>query len=138
MSQSVLISACLAGFPCRHDGQTKFDPALLERLRGDELIPVCPEVAGGLGIPRVANWIDGGRVFDRDGKDVTREFEAGAQVALSAARAFGAKLAVLKQNSPSCGTRMVGTPAGRAPGMGITARLLASEGLDVRGEDMPW
>lgn len=130
-----LVSACLLGFPCRHDGADKRDARVLEALRGEEIVPLCPEMAGGLGVPRPPAWQDGARVIDALGADVTAQFERGAAHAVEAARAHGALRAILKQNSPSCGTRMTGTAKGRAPGRGRAAAALADAGVDVRGED---
>jgi uncharacterized protein YbbK (DUF523 family) len=132
---ATLVSACLLGFPCRHDGRDKRDESVLERIRDDEVIPICPEVAGGLGIPRPPAWHESGRVVDALGKDVTAQFDDGARQAVDAAREHGARFAILKQNSPSCGTRMTGTARGRAPGRGRTAQALAEAGLEIRGED---
>ncbi|MCA1828380.1 MAG: DUF523 domain-containing protein [Myxococcales bacterium] len=130
-----LVSACLLGFPCRHDGGDKRDERVLDKLRGEELIPICPEVAAGFGIPRPPAWHDGNRVVDALGADVTAQFENGARQAVEAARTHGARLAILKQNSPSCGTLMTGTARGRAPGRGRAAAALAAAGVEVRGED---
>ncbi|HUJ26230.1 MAG TPA: DUF523 domain-containing protein [Myxococcales bacterium] len=133
----VLVSACLLGFPCRHDGADKRDARVLQRLQGEEIVPVCPEVAGGLPVPRAAAWLDGSRVIDASGGEVTAQFEAGALAAVAAARQHEATLAILKQNSPSCGTRMTGTSHGRAPGRGRAAQALAKAGLQLLAEDDP-
>lgn len=131
----VLVSACLLGFACRHDGADKRDARVVDRLRGEEVVPICPEVAGGLPVPRAAAWLDGDRVVDQTGADVTAQFDRGAQAALAAAREHGATFALLKQNSPSCGTRLTGTAQGRAPGRGRTAQALAEAGLPLLAED---
>ena len=131
----VLVSACLLGFPCRHDGRDKRDDRVLRAVQDDEVIPICPEVAGGLGIPRPAAWHDGERMVDALGRDVTAQFDEGARLAVAAAKQHGARLALLKQNSPSCGTRMTGTAQGRAPGRGRAAQALADAGFLIRGED---
>jgi uncharacterized protein YbbK (DUF523 family) len=130
-----LVSACLLGFPCRHDGRDKRDERVLEWIRGDEVIPICPEVAAGLGIPRPPAWHDGARIIDALGADVTRQFDDGARRAVETARRHGVTLAILKQNSPSCGTLMTGTARGRAPGRGRAAQALAEAGVEIRGED---
>lgn len=132
---TVLVSACLLGFPCRHDGRDKRDLRVLQSLASDEIVPICPEVAGGLGIPRPASWHDGDRMMNALGSDVTAAFDKGARAAVAAARSHGVRLAVLKQNSPSCGTRMTGTRNGRAPGLGRAAQALIDAGFEVKGED---
>ena len=101
---NILVSACLLGTPCRYDGTGKLEPAL-ERLRtqGHTLVPVCPEVLGGLPTPRPpAERQSDGQVVTREGGDVTAEYRAGAGGPW-AARAHGCTLAVLKERSPSCG-----------------------------------
>jgi uncharacterized protein YbbK (DUF523 family) len=138
--QTAIVSACLLGVPCRHDGRDKRHEGTLAALsaRGLSIVPVCPEVAGGLPIPRAGAGLEGDRVVDADGRDVTSEFERGAQTALDAARTHGATLAVLKQNSPSCGSHTIGTRLGRAPGQGRTAAKLRAAGLEVHGEEDAW
>ena len=132
---TILVSACLLGFPCRYDGADKRDEHVLKTIQGEEMVPVCPEVSAGLGIPREPAWIDGGKIIDRAGRDVTAQFEEGARIAVKAAQNHTVRLAILKQNSPSCGTRMTGTSKGRMPGMGRAAAALKAAGFDVRGED---
>src|SRR5439155_15375353 len=112
------------------DGKDKRDERVLRALEGMEVVPICPEVAGGLGIPRAAAFRDGARVVDANGADVTVYFENGSHAALEAAKEKKIFFAILKQNSPSCGTRMTGTAQGRAPGRGVTAEALARAGID--------
>ena len=74
----ILVSACLLGCPCRYDGQGKKHPEVEAlRTRGHELIPVCPEVQGGLPTPRPpAERQRDGRVVNREGTDVTESYQA--------------------------------------------------------------
>jgi uncharacterized protein YbbK (DUF523 family) len=142
IERTAIVSACLLGVPCRHDGRDKAHAqtiALLE-ARGLSVLPICPEVAGGLPIPRAAAFVDSvhHRVIDANDRDVTAQFEAGAQAALDLALERGATLAILKQNSPSCGSHTIGTRSGRASGQGVTAAKLSQAGLEVFGEDQPW
>ncbi len=136
---NILVSHCLLGEPCRYDGQSK-PVALLKRLQqqGHTLIPVCPEVMGGLSTPRPPAEIQAdGRVVNRTGADVTTEYTAGAQRALELAREYGCTVAVLKEKSPSCGNAQIydGSFSGTLiPGQGIAARLLAEHGIRVLGE----
>lgn len=136
---NILVSRCLLGEPCRYDGKSKPVPALEElRRAGHILIPVCPEVLGGLPTPRLpAELQPDGRVLNRAGEDVTAQYEAGAGAALALARREGCTLAVLKANSPSCGSRLIydGSFAGTLiPGQGTAARLLAEAGVRVIDE----
>lgn len=136
----VLVSACLLGERVRYDGGAKpVRSALLERwLVEGRVVPFCPEVAGGLPVPRppVERQPDG-RVLDVNGVDRTRELEAGARQALELARREGVAVAVLKANSPSCGSARVydGTFSGRlVDGAGVTAQLFRREGIPVFDE----
>ncbi|MGE4275717.1 MAG: DUF523 domain-containing protein [Lawsonibacter sp.] len=136
---TILVSLCLLGEPCRYDGKSVPTEAL-EALRraGHTLIPVCPEVLGGLSTPRApAELQPDGRVVNREGEDVTAAYLEGARRALEIARRCGCTLAVLKANSPSCGSRLIydGTFSGtRIPGQGVAARLLAEAGIPVVDE----
>jgi uncharacterized protein YbbK (DUF523 family) len=148
--ERILVSACLLGQPVRFDGTgRRSDDALFElwRVQG-RLVPFCPEVRGGLPVPRPAAEISGGygedvldgraRVLTRDGMDVTRHFVVGAWQALAQARAYAVRLAVLKEGSPSCGSSRIhdGTFAGRKiPGEGVTTALLERHGIAVFAED---
>ena len=101
----ILVSACLLGMPCRYDGQSKPVPDL-EKLgaAGHILVPVCPEVLGGLDTPRPpAELQPDGRVVNRAGEDVTAAYLEGAGRTLALALEAGCTLAVLKAKSPSCG-----------------------------------
>jgi uncharacterized protein YbbK (DUF523 family) len=145
----VLISACLLGENVRyHGGDARVDSDILERWRAEgRLVPTCPETAAGLPVPRPPAEIVGGDgrevlkgeafVGDRTGRDVTEAFLRGAREALEAARAQGARLAVLKDGSPSCATSYVydGTFRGqRSAGVGVTAAVLAEKGIRVFSE----
>ncbi len=140
----IAISSCLLGEPCRYDGRSCPSEAarLLQGLDGVELVPVCPEVLGGLPVPRPPSEIDAAervlRVTSAEGTDVTAAFMVGAQAALEAVGEGGCKLAVLKAKSPSCGCGLVydGTFSGAlVPGYGATARLLRTEGVRVIDEE---
>lgn len=101
------------------------------------LIPVCPETAGGLPIPREPSERVGARVLSRSGRDVTAEYALGAQTAEALARRFGCKKALLKANSPSCGTGQIydGTFSGTLiPGDGMAAERLRAMGVAVYSE----
>lgn len=136
---NILVSRCLLGEPCRYDGRSVPVPEL-EKLRqaGHVLIPVCPEVLGGLPTPRSpAERQPDGRVVNRAGEDVTDAYLEGAGRALTLARQAGCTLAVLKAKSPSCGCREIydGSFTGRlVPGRGIAAQLLEASGIRVADE----
>ena len=132
----LLVSACLLGVCCRYDGASKAHP-LAERLAEQHtLVPVCPEQLGGLPTPRPPAGRRGGRVVTRSG-DVTEQYRRGAEEALKLCKLFGCEAAVLKERSPSCGRGAVydGTFTGTlTPGDGVTAELLAANGIPVYGE----
>ena len=139
MKEKLLISACLLGFCCKYDGGTNTLPAdTIAALREQyELIPVCPETAGGLPIPRAPSERRGGRVLSREGNDVTNEYEQGARIALVLAERFGCRRALLKERSPSCGAGEIydGTFSHtRIPGDGTAAEALRRAGLTLYGE----
>ncbi|WP_141583015.1 DUF523 domain-containing protein [Actinomadura sp. WMMA1423] len=148
--ERILVSSCLAGRPVRYDGAAKpVAGGLFERWRAEgRLVPFCPEVSGGLPVPRPPAEIVGGdggdvldgtaRILTGGGADVTGEFLRGARLALEAARRSSARLALLKEGSPSCGGHRVydgtfsGTPV---PGSGVTTALLRRSGIQVFSED---
>lgn len=146
----VLVSACLLGERVRHNGEHKqsHDNVLQRWLREGRVVPFCPEVAGGLPIPRppaeIAEAADGssvlsgtGRVLDVNGRDVSAFFIVGAQQALEYTRRESIRVAVLKENSPSCGTAFIydGTFTSRlVSGQGVTAALLRQAGIHVFNE----
>lgn len=137
---NILVSHCFLGEPCRYDGASRLDKQVLALHRaGHNLIPVCPEVLGGLDVPRSpAELQPDGRVLTRDGEDVTAAYRAGAERALELAREHGCTVAVLKARSPSCGSGEVydGTFSHTVtPGWGVTARLLADNGIEVMDEE---
>ena len=136
---AILVSACLLGVRCNHVGGAS-PSAAVGRLAADaDLVPVCPEVAGGLPVPRPAAELQpDGTVRTRDGEDVTDAYHRGAATAVAAARASGARLAVLKARSPSCGCDEVydgSFTRTRVPGDGVTARALRDAGLTVRSDE---
>jgi len=147
-----LVSACLLGIACRFDGQSCPNEKLTTLATRGEAVPICPEVAGGLPTPRLpaeiseayagldghALWDGRTRVLRSDGIDVTEQFKAGAQAALALARNLGIRRAILRANSPSCGSGSVhgGQFAGTlVPGDGVTAALLKRNNIQVITEE---
>ena len=135
--ERILISACLLGEKCRYDGKSKPVDRVLALASKYVLIPVCPEVMGGLPTPRKPSEIQGDRVIMVDGTDVTAQYRCGAELCLALARENGCKLAVLKARSPSCGKGAVydGTYTGTLTvGNGVSAQLLMDNGITVYDE----
>jgi uncharacterized protein YbbK (DUF523 family) len=141
---SIVVSACLLGVPCTHDGTARRSEAVLA-LRTPEggahrLVPVCPESVGGLPTPRPAaeRSPTDGRVRTAAGLDVTDAYERGARHAVAVARATGARVAVLKARSPSCGCHEIydGTfTRTRVAGEGMTAEALRAAGVRVTSDE---
>ena len=138
--KSILISACLLGVACRYDGLSKpLDREIIEKLKEQyHLIPVCPEIMGGLPTPRIPSEISSGRkVLRKDGEDVTENYIRGAKEALRLTEIFECDTALLKEKSPSCGCGKIydGTFSRTLIyGDGITAELLKENGIRVIGE----
>ena len=143
-----LVSACLLGMPVAYDGRGRLVSELLVLAARGCVVPVCPEVAGGLPVPRPTAEIVGGsgedvldgraRVVTVAGEDVTEAYLRGAECALAAARRYGVRAAILKQRSPSCGSACIydGTHEGKlVEGQGVTAALLRRHGVEVRSEE---
>lgn len=136
-SSPILVSACLLGVPCRYDGSGAADARVLALAKRYHLIPACPEQLGGLPTPRPPAERHDTRVLSRDERDFTAAFARGAEETLRLARLFSCRIAILKANSPSCGSGQIydGCFRGRLiPGDGITAALLKKEGLTVLSE----
>ena len=130
----IMVSACLLGQNCKYSGGNNRDERVLAFLEGHEVIPVCPEVMGGLPTPRPPAEIVCGEVINKLGKSVDREYRLGAEKALEIARRERIDLAILQSRSPSCGVKEIydGTFSGtRIPGQGICAAMLMENGFAV-------
>ena len=138
--KSILISACLLGVACRYDGLSKpLDREIIEKLREQyHLIPVCPEVMGGLPTPRIPAEISSdGKVFRQDGLDVTENYIRGAKEALRLAEIFQCDTALMKEKSPSCGAGKIydgSFSKTLTDGNGIASELLQKNGIRIVGE----
>lgn len=121
----ILVSACLLGENCKYSGGNNFDPIIEDLVKGHEVIPVCPEVLGGLSVPRTPCEIKQGKVIDRNGLDRTKEFRLGALKAFQIAKNEKIVLAIVKKRSPSCAATSIydGT---------FTKRLIPGEGIFVK------
>jgi uncharacterized protein YbbK (DUF523 family) len=141
----ILVSACLCGVNCKYNGENNLKPEILKLFKEGMAIPVCPEQLGGQATPRAPHEIVNGTGADvLDGKcrvlgpdhddDVTEEFLKGARETLKIAEECGAKVAILKARSPSCGHGYIydGTFSGaKIPGNGVTAEILERNGIKV-------
>lgn len=147
--QKILVSRCLLGHHVRYDGGAHGPFGVLQRWQDEgRIVPLCPEVAGGLPTPRPPAEIPGGQgaavldgvvqVLTIDGEDVTEAFVDGAEQALALVQRHGIRLALLKARSPSCGNleNYDGSFSGRkVAGEGVTAALLRRAGVQVFNEE---
>lgn len=130
----IVVSACLLGENCKYSGGNNRNERLLALLCGHEVIPVCPEVLGGLPVPRIPAEIVDGVVKNRDGFSVDQEFRRGAAAALDICIREKPDLVILQPRSPSCGVGTVydGTFSGKLiPGNGVFAALASENGFLV-------
>lgn len=135
---ALLVSACLLGERCRYDGQACESPGVRALGKRFELIPVCPEVLGGLAIPRLPAERRGLCIVRSDGADVSAAFRLGAERTLAIALDRNVVAAILKSRSPSCGVGRIydGTFSGRLrDGDGITAEWLRCAGIPLFDEN---
>ncbi|MBE6136233.1 MAG: DUF523 domain-containing protein [Erysipelotrichaceae bacterium] len=136
--EKILISACLVGDKCKYDGKSNYTPLVKELLEKYELVPFCPEVEGGLSIPRTPSERKGDIIINQNGKDVTKYFELGAEKAYNICMYLGIKIAILKENSPSCGVNTIydGSFSHKTiNGQGYTAEYLSKRGIRVISEN---
>lgn len=138
-SPPLLVSACLLGVACNHMAEGKPVPAVAALADKQRLIPVCPEVAGGMSTPRpAAERGSDGLVRTAAGEDVTEFYERGAAHAVALAQAAGVERAVLKARSPSCGCHEIYDGTHRrvlVRGEGVTAAALRRAGIEVISEE---
>ncbi|MBE3583431.1 MAG: DUF523 domain-containing protein, partial [Limnochordaceae bacterium] len=156
-ARPLLVSACLAGWLCRYDGLSRARPEFVALVQNGQAIPFCPEMAGGLPVPRPpaeivpdrraratgkdpgqAVWEGQGRVLTQSGQDVTEAYRQGARQAAAVARAAGVRQAVLKEGSPSCGVHQIhdGSHTGLVVrGQGVTTAALRQEGIEVYSDE---
>ena len=137
----IMVSACLIGENCKYNGKNNKNEKVLALLEGNEVIPICPEVMGGLPTPRVPAEVVRDVVTTRDGRVVDEEFRRGAQLSLAIAQREKPDLIILQSRSPSCGARQrydgtfTGTLIDRP---GVTAELLIENGFEpVDVGDLP-
>ena len=128
------VSACLLGENCKYSGGNNYSERVIEYIKGHEVVSICPEVLGGLPIPRAPAEIVDGVVKHKDGSSVDKEFRDGAKKALEILKDKGAELVILQSRSPSCGVNTIydGTFSGKLiSGNGVFAELLKAEGFSV-------
>lgn len=130
----IMVSACLAGENCKYSGGNNRNKKVMELMKGNEVVAVCPEQMGGLQTPRLPSEIRGGVVIAQDGRNVDEEFRLGAKKCLEIAMREQPELIVFQSRSPSCGVkqRYDGSFTGKLiEGYGVTAELLIRHGFNV-------
>ena len=135
--ERILVSACLLGTNCKYNGSNNKNDKVLEYIKDKEVIPICPEIMGGLPTPRTPSEIVDNKVLTKDGLDVTNNYLKGAEEVLYLAKLFNIKKAILKSKSPSCGKGKIydGTFNNKLiDGNGITTNLLINNGIEVINE----
>ena len=123
----IAVSACLLGENCKYNGGNNYSDKVAKYVEGHEVVPICPEVLGGLSTPREPAEIVGGEVKHKAGDSVDKEFRAGAKVALDLVKKNQVELVILQSRSPSCGVKTIydGTFSGNIiPGQGVFAEML--------------
>lgn len=129
------VSSCLLGENCKYSGGNNKNEELLAFLSDKEVISICPEVLGGLPTPRACAEIQGNRVVNTEGSDVSEAFRNGAEEAIRIIREFGADLVITQPRSPSCGKGIIydGSFTGTLiKGNGIFVQLLEQSGITVK------
>ncbi len=132
--EKILVSACLLGVNCKYDGGNNYAKEIDEFLKDYEVIPICPEIMGGLPTPRIPSEKLKDKVITKDGADVTEQFVKGANECLFLAEKYDVKKALLKAKSPSCGSGKIydGTFSHTiVDGDGITTELLRKHGIEI-------
>ena len=130
----IAVSACLLGENCKYNGGNNYNKKLVEFLKDHQVVSLCPEVLGGLPIPRKPAEIVDGEVKLEDGKSVDYEFKKGGQIALDKVIGNQVDLVILQSRSPSCGVNNIydGSFTGNLiDGKGVFAKLLENKDIDV-------
>ncbi|MDE7325318.1 MAG: DUF523 domain-containing protein [Lachnospiraceae bacterium] len=132
--KKVIVSACLLGENCKYNGGNNYSSQVLSFLKDKEVIAVCPEVMGGLPIPRPCVELMDGVAVNKNGRNVDAYFRAGVEKVLEKIRGQEIAMAILQPRSPSCGAKQIydGSFSGRLiPGEGMLAKALRQRGIPV-------
>ncbi len=134
MVMVIAVSACLLGENCKYNGGNNYSEKVRAFCEGHEVIPICPEVMGGLTTPRVPAEIVNGVVTNKEGKIVDKEFRSGAEAAFNKIMDAGVEVCILQSRSPSCGVKEVydGSFTGKKiPGMGVFAQKVSETSIKM-------
>lgn len=136
--EKILVSACLLGDKCKYNGKDNYLKKIEELKQYYDIVPICPEVMGGLTTPRDPSEIFKDKVISSKGKNVTKQFNEGANLSVNIAKYLHIKKALLKENSPSCGKNNVydGSFKGKlVNGEGITTKALKNLEITIYNEE---
>jgi uncharacterized protein YbbK (DUF523 family) len=136
--EKILISACLSGLNCKYDGTNNYNEKVMEIIKNNDVILICPEQLGGLTTPRLPSERVNNKVINSEGVDVTYEYSRGAEEVLKLCKELNIKKAILKSRSPSCGKGLIydGTfTHNKITGNGITTDLLLKNNIEVITEE---
>ncbi len=128
-----MVSACLIGMNTRYDGSNSIREEILSLFDKGVVIPLCPEILGGLGIPRPKSTIKNGRVLNDKNKDVTLQFKKGAEEFFNFVKTIKPDHIYLKEGSPSCGVNITNIKWERTNGSGFTTMLLKENNYKLSG-----
>lgn len=137
MRKKIAVSSCLLGINCKYNGSSNYNEAIMQLQDEYELIPICPEVLGGLSTPRIPAERIGDKVINKEEIDVTNNYHLGALKALEILKKENIDIAILKSKSPSCGKGYIydGTFSNSLiEGNGVTTDLFLNNGIKVVNE----
>ena len=145
MTPRIIISACLAGLHTRYDGKAKPHPQLREIAERAVLVPICPEILGGLGIPRPPCHFVGGdgaallrkeaRLIDKNGIDRTSSFLRAADECMRIVELVSPGMIIFKEGSPSCGVRRVDIEGSWQSGCGVVTATIRDLNIAIISEE---
>ena len=128
------ISKCLCGYNCKYNGGNNYEERIKDIIDKNEVIYICPEVFGGLPIPRIPFELKNGRAINKEGIDVTDKVMEGCKIALKMIKENNIDKVILKEKSPTCGVHFIydGTfTHKKIKGCGLLTQMLIKENIEV-------
>lgn len=133
-----IVSACLCGEKCRYDGKELVSQQIKELVDSGKAIMICPEVLGGMSVPRLPCEIKNNRITNTNNEDTTKYFKNGAEKVLEIVKKYNIKKAILKEKSPSCGSNFIydgNFNRTLIQGEGLTTKLLRKHDVLVISDE---
>lgn len=130
----VLVSSCLMGYNCKYNGGNNLNTKVVDFLRDKEVIEICPEMLGGMSIPRPCAEMVNGIIMESNGKNVDKEYRKAVELALEKIKGEDIDFAILQSRSPTCGVNKIydGSFTGKLiKGRGLFAKALINRGYKV-------